>query len=79
MTEQRTANDLIDGLNESELPASEKVWLFIQMCNADLLIKELTKKALFAKMELDVISDVDSFAYAVLKLAKPHLFEDEDV
>ena len=76
MNDQPNANDIIDSLLEQDgLEPSERVWMFLCLCNDKAIIDELHKQAMLQKAGVVPASDIHSFAYAVMKLAKPHLFE----
>ena len=80
MTEskERTLNEVVDSFaNVEDIDESDKVWMFIQLANDKALIEELKKHALCLKLEMVPPSIIHDFAYAILKLAKPHLFDEE--
>ncbi len=73
-----SVNDILEKFEEVDLETSDKLYMFVQMCNAGVLIQHLQKQAMMLKMDMVPEDPVYTFAYAVLKLASPHLFEGEE-
>ena len=61
-------------LADSGLEGSDRLWMFVQLCDDKLLMNELTKQATLQKVGIVSETAVHSFAYGILRLAKPHLF-----
>lgn len=79
MTDQPDGNSILDSLAENaELSASDKVFMWVNLCDDKILKDNLLKSAMMAKIGMAVASPVDTFAYGVLRLAKPYLFESND-
>ncbi len=71
-----TSNNVIEELEaQAELSEADRVWMFIQLCNDDVLVPELKKQSMMQQMDIVPESLIHSFAYGVLRLAKPHLFD----
>lgn len=77
MSTPETPDILKPFLELEDVADSEKVYMFIQLCNDKVLIQHFQKKTMMMQTEMDVADPVYSFAYSVLRLAKPHLFDDE--
>jgi len=59
----------------TEMSRSDRVFSFIMLCNQERLIELFKKQSMMQQLEMSLPDDVYSFAYGVLKLASPHLFE----
>ncbi len=67
---------IIDGILEmSDMNDSDKVYMFIQLCDEKQLLDELNKQAIMQKIDMAPESLVHAFVYGVLKIAKPYLFQ----
>ncbi len=66
-----------DILGMPDMGDSEKVYMFIQVCDEKKLLDELNKQAMLQKMGIASESLIHGFAYGVLKIAKPYLFQGE--
>lgn len=76
---EKTLDAMIDAVAAVEgMDESDKVWLFIQMLNEKTLIQCLNKHAMCLDVGISPPDPIYDFAYGVLKLAKPHLFEKVD-
>ncbi len=62
----------IDALPEAA--TGDKVNMFVQLCDHEVLMNAFKKQALMQRMGMATQDDVYSFAYGVLKLSCPHLF-----
>lgn len=60
-----------------EATTADKVHMFVQLCDHEVLMNAFKKQAMMQKMEMATHDDVYSFAYGVLKLSCPHLFVEE--
>jgi hypothetical protein len=69
---EKVVDDII-GMPDME--DSDKVYMFIQLCDEKQLMDELKKQGLMQKVGIVGESLIHGFAYAVLRIAKPHLFE----
>ena len=52
--------------------------MFVQLVNEKPLLDSLKHHDLCLRMEMTVPDPIFDFAYGVLRLAKPHLFEDKE-
>ena len=68
----KMVNDIIE---MPDMENSDKVYMFIQLCDDQKLLDELNKQVMAQAVGIVPESLVHGFAYAVLKIAKPHLFE----
>lgn len=69
-------NKIVDDIMKMpDVEDSDKVYTFIQLCDEKKLLDELNKQAMLQKSGIVPESLIHGFAYAVLKIAKPHLFE----
>lgn len=59
------------------LEDSQKVMMFIMICDEKILIQHLQKQAMMRKVGMVEEDPIYSFAYSILRLAKPYLFDDE--
>ena len=64
-----------DIIEMPDMEDSDKVYMFIQLCDEQKLLDELNKQAVMQEVGIVPESLVHGFAHAVLKIAKPHLFE----
>lgn len=70
-----TVNGIVESLlADSELSGSDRLWMFVQLCDEKLLMNELNKHAMMQKVDMVTETAVHSFTYGVLRIAKPHLF-----
>ncbi len=76
-TPQMTVDGLVAELQKGDLETADRLQMFVSLCNADKLVKELKHHALMQSMDMAIESDVHAFAYGVLKLSHPHLFEEK--
>lgn len=74
-----TIEKMISDLREQEgIEDSDRVWMFIQLCDDKPIMGAMQHHATMVKMGLVPPDNVIfPFAYGVLKLAKPHLFPEE--
>lgn len=73
-------NKIVDDIIEMpDMEDSDKIYMFIQLCDEKQLLAELNKQAMLQKTGIVPESLVHGFAYAVLKIAKPHLFATPEV
>lgn len=63
----------------SELSQGERLLLFVNLADRNLLRKELEKRAMMQQIGMAPESLVHSFVYSVLRIADPYAFESEDV
>lgn len=69
------ASKVIDGiLALPDMDDSDKVYMFIQLCDDKKLMDELRKQGMMQKVGIMPESLIHSFAYGVLRIAKPYLF-----
>lgn len=74
-----TTNDMIENLLAmEEVEPEHKVFMFVQLCNEEMLMNQFKKQALMLKMGMATEDPIYNFAYGVLRLVKPHLFEEQD-
>ncbi len=52
--------------------------MFMALVDEESIMQELKKHALMIKVDMATNSPVYGLAYAVMRLAKPHLFEKEE-
>ncbi len=71
MDSNKLINDIID---MPDMDTADKVHMFIQLCDDEKLLAELSKQATLQKAEIVPESLVHCFTYGVLKITKPHLF-----
>ena len=72
-------NNLIESIaSNDEISTPNKLFMFVSLCDEKLLIQHMQKTAMMAKVGMLEPSIIDTFAYGVLKIAKPHLFESTD-
>ena len=76
MTE-RTADDVIEGFASSDLPVSDQLYMYVQLCDEKVLMKELNLQAMLSKVGLQDVSPLAVFVYGALRIAKPYLFEEK--
>ena len=70
------ALDLAPFLDEnSDLPTETRLHLFVQMCDHKMLLERIQFKALMIQMEMDTPDPLPAFVLAILRIAKPHLFD----
>ena len=72
-----TVEEMITNLQSDDVPVSDQIHMFIQLCQDKPLMDSLKKQAMLMQLEMATADPVYDFAYGVLKLAKPHLFEKE--
>lgn len=71
--------EIIDSLaSNDDVSTADKLLLFVSLCDEKLLIQQMKKTAMMAKVGLYVPTIVDTLAYGVLKISYPHLFKDEE-
>lgn len=75
MNDNITVNEMVENLQDDDIPISDQVYMFVQLCNQKTLIAELKKSAVLVKTGISPSDPVHEFAYGVLRLASPHLFE----
>ncbi len=68
----KVVNDIIE---MPDMEDSDKVYMFIQLCDEQKLLAELNAQAMARAVGIAPESLVHGFAHAVLKIAKPYLFE----
>ncbi len=73
-----TVEDMLEKLEATDLETSDKLYMFVQMCNAETLMQHLKKQAMMLKVGIVPEDPVYVFTYGVLKLASPHLFEGKE-
>ena len=73
----KDANELIDSIaSNDEASVGEKLHMWVTLCDEKVLINSLKKTAVMANIGLVEAGPVESFAYGILRIAKPHLFEE---
>lgn len=73
------SNELIESIaSNNELSTANKLFMFVSLCDEKTLIQHMQKTAMMARIGMVVPSPVDAFAYGVMRIAKPHLFESAD-
>ena len=74
----KSVHEIITAISEmSDMSEADKVYMFIQLCDEKQLMAELNKQTMMLQIGIVPESLIHGFAYGVLSLAKPHLFEKE--
>ena len=68
-------NSFIEHLAASDLSREDQVLMFVSMCDGKQVMAELTRQGFMRSAELVPPSVVHAFAYGVLRLARPELFD----
>lgn len=61
--------------SNEELEMGDKVMLLISLSDCDRVVEELKMKGMMIQAGMEEPSAVTGFAYSVLRLARPDLFE----
>lgn len=73
---EKTINDMIDAFaDDEELPLGDRLKLFVAMCDGQKIKDALVMKGRLAEMGMVAPDIIDGFAYGVLRIGQPHLFE----
>lgn len=75
MSEMNVEN-VVEQLMGRDIETSDRLLLFVTLCDADKLLKELKAQAMMMNVGMVPETLVHSFAYGVLKIARPELFSD---
>ncbi len=76
----KTLNDILNPIIEMEdMNAGEKLVLFCALVDCESIVKELCLKAQMIKFGMDTESKVAQFSYAVLRIVRPDLFEQDEI
>lgn len=74
-----SVNEMIEGLEKIEdIDDATKLHLFIQLCNEKVLMNSLKKQTMMLSLGMATEDPIYTFVYAILRIAKPHLFEGEN-
>jgi len=71
-------NELIKGLEKEDISTADKINMFVMLCNGEVLKKQLVAHAMMVKIGLTQADMVHSFAFGILRLARPDLFEEQN-
>jgi len=72
-------NSFIEGLESQEdLTSQDRVWMFMMLIDDEAIMLSLKKQAMMLKIGMVSEDPIYGLAYAVMRLAKPHLFEREE-
>ena len=76
---KKTTNEIIDSfLAVEDMSTADKLHMFVQLVDEKKLLESLKHHDLCLRMEMVLPDPIFDFAYGVLKLAKPHLFEEKE-
>ena len=75
MSEMNVENTIQQLRDTPDLEDSDRLMMFVSLCDADKLIEELKHQAVMIKMGMATETLVHSFAYGILKIVRPDLLE----
>jgi len=75
---ERTVKEIVESfLAADDVEPGDKLWMFVQLINDKPLMQQLESHNLSLTVGIAIPDPIYDFAYGVLRLAKPHLFDND--